>query len=188
MRHNRKWLIRMPNFSSRNNGYKRRASLPHFWHVCPMILGISWKTYAAKLFVGSERLAEKDVRFHSICITKAGISNNDLPDHLAEAEQRIWSTFKQLDQRFKNKRGLLEDTLVVLGRRIWTDQLCQGCLNGRNNYGRWITNAYFVFLCGWQEGGVKPGTVMGETDELGYILAKIRFSPSIDFQSQTLPT
>ena len=56
-------------------------------------------------------------------------------------------------------RGLLEDTLIVWGGEFGRTPMAQG--NGRDHH----INAFSLWMAG---GGIKPGTVYGATDELGY--------------------
>ena len=57
------------------------------------------------------------------------------------------------------QRGLLEDTLIVWGGEFGRTPMTQG--NGRDHH----INAFSLWMAG---GGIKPGTVYGATDELGY--------------------
>jgi uncharacterized protein (DUF1501 family) len=54
---------------------------------------------------------------------------------------------------------MLEDTLVVWGGEFGRTPMAQG--DGRDHH----IKAFSIFLAG---GGIKGGTVHGETDELGY--------------------
>jgi uncharacterized protein (DUF1501 family) len=56
-------------------------------------------------------------------------------------------------------RGLLDDTLILWGGEFGRTPMGQG--TGRDHH----ILAFSVFMAG---GGIKPGTVYGETDELGY--------------------
>ena len=58
---------------------------------------------------------------------------------------------------------MLEDTLVVWGGEFGRTPMAQG--NGRDHH----IKAFSIFLAG---GGIKGGTVHGETDELGYGIAR----------------
>jgi hypothetical protein len=63
--------------------------------------------------------------------------------------------------------GLLEDTLVVWGGEFGRTNYCQGKIQkkfGRDHHPR----CFRIWLAG---GGVKAGSVYGETDEFGYNLA-----------------
>jgi uncharacterized protein (DUF1501 family) len=60
------------------------------------------------------------------------------------------------------QRGLLDDTLVIWGGEFGRTPMVEGGGNdGRDHH----PNAFTMWLAG---GGVKPGVVLGETDELGF--------------------
>ncbi|MBX9622919.1 MAG: DUF1501 domain-containing protein [Gemmataceae bacterium] len=59
------------------------------------------------------------------------------------------------------RRGLLDDTLVIWGGEFGRTPMVQGGDDGRDHH----PNGYTMWLAG---GGVKPGLVMGATDELGF--------------------
>ena len=66
------------------------------------------------------------------------------------------------------QRGLLDETLVVWGGEFGRTVYGQGGLQdnyGRDHHGR----CYSVWLAG---GGIKPGIVVGETDDYGYNIAQ----------------
>jgi len=121
--------------------------------------GFAWQCIVAR------RLAERGVRF--IELIDQGASNNwdahsDIRGHEPLArniDQPIAGLLKDL-----KSRGMLDDTLVV-----WTTEF------GRTPHadapdGRGHHNAAFS---SWMAGGgAKPGTVWGETDDLGYKVAK----------------
>ena len=61
--------------------------------------------------------------------------------------------------------GMLEDTLVIWGGEFGRTTYCQGKLS-KTNYGRdHHPRCYTKWLAG---GGIKPGTVYGETDDFSY--------------------
>jgi hypothetical protein len=59
------------------------------------------------------------------------------------------------------RRGLLDDTLVIWGGEFGRTPMVQGGDDGRDHH----PNGYTMWLAG---GGVKPGLVMGATDDLGF--------------------
>ncbi|MFG0316536.1 MAG: DUF1501 domain-containing protein, partial [Planctomycetota bacterium JB042] len=67
------------------------------------------------------------------------------------------------------RRGLLDDTLVVWGGEFGRTGYCQGKYDektyGRDHHPRCFT----MWLAG---GGVRPGITHGETDDLGYNVAR----------------
>jgi arylsulfatase A-like enzyme len=63
------------------------------------------------------------------------------------------------------RRGLLDDTLVVWGGEFGRTAYCQGKL-AKDNYGRdHHPRCFTMWLAG---GGVRAGHVHGSTDEFGY--------------------
>ncbi len=121
--------------------------------------GFAWQCLVAR------RLAERGVRF--IELIDQGASNNwdshgNMKDHeplARNVDQPIAGLLKDL-----KSRGMLEDTLVV-----WTTEF------GRTPHadspeGRSHHNG--VFSSWMAGGGVKPGVVWGESDDLGYKVAK----------------
>ena len=59
------------------------------------------------------------------------------------------------------QRGLLEDTLVIWGGEFGRTPMVQGGNDGRDHH----PNAFTMWMAG---GGVKAGSVIGETDEFGF--------------------
>jgi len=59
------------------------------------------------------------------------------------------------------RRGLLDETLVIWGGEFGRTPMVQGGNDGRDHH----PNAFTMWLAG---GGVKAGTTLGETDELGF--------------------
>ena len=67
------------------------------------------------------------------------------------------------------QRGLLDETLVIWGGEFGRTSYCQGKLTA-DNYGRdHHPRCFTIWMAG---GGIKPGLVYGETDELGYNIAR----------------
>jgi hypothetical protein len=119
-------------------------------------------TYAWQCLL-ARRLAERNVRF--IQIYKRGWDqHNDLPRDLALQAKSVDQPSAALVQDLK-QRGLLEDTLVIWGGEFGRTVYCQGKLM-ETNYGRdHHPRCFTMWMAG---GGVKPGTVLGETDDYCY--------------------
>lgn len=79
---------------------------------------------------------------------------NDFTRSAKDCDQPSAALVKDLKDR-----GLLDDTLVLWGGEFGRTPMAQG--TGRDHH----INAFSVWLAG---AGVKPGTVYGATDELGY--------------------
>jgi hypothetical protein len=118
----------------------------------------------------ARRLIEKGVRFvqvyHGDTIPWDSHANLEA-DHrnLARAaDQPIGALLKDLEQR-----GLLEETLVIWGGEFGRTAYVQGDIKnpsyGRDHHPR----CFSVWLAG---GGIKPGTVFGETDDFCYNIVR----------------
>lgn len=59
------------------------------------------------------------------------------------------------------KRGLLDDTIVIWGGEFGRTPMVQGGNDGRDHHNR----AFSMWFAG---GGIKPGTIYGATDDLGF--------------------
>jgi hypothetical protein len=110
----------------------------------------------------ARRLAERGVRFiqlyHQDWDHHGGLPAG-LPKLCRETDQPAAALVSDLKQR-----GLLEDTLVVWGGEFGRTNYCQGKIQtnfGRDHHPRCFT----MWMAG---GGIKAGTVFGETCELGY--------------------
>jgi hypothetical protein len=122
-------------------------------------------TFAANC-LQARRLAERGVRFiqlyHQDWDHHGGLPGA-LPRLCRETDQASAALVKDLKQR-----GLLDDTLVVWGGEFGRTNYCQGKIQpnfGRDHHPRCFT----AWMAG---GGVKPGTLYGETDEFGYNVIK----------------
>jgi uncharacterized protein (DUF1501 family) len=94
--------------------------------------------------------------------------HNNLPSEIGlqckDVDQPTAALLKDLE-----RRGLLEDTLVVCGGEFGRTVYSQGALT-KDNYGR---DHHPKNFCMWMAGaGIKGGTVYGETDDFSYNIAK----------------
>lgn len=111
----------------------------------------------------ARRLAERGVRFiqlyHRDWDHHGGLPAG-IPKRCKETDQPAAALVNDLAQR-----GLLDDTLVIWGGEFGRTVYCQGRLTetdyGRDHHPRCFT----MWMAG---GGVKPGLVLGETDEYSY--------------------
>jgi hypothetical protein len=111
----------------------------------------------------ARRLIERGVRFVQLFHEawdqhgglKAGVTKNCL-----DTDQAASALVTDLKQR-----GLLEDTLVIWGGEFGRTPMVQGGDDGRDHHNR----SYSVWLAG---GGIRPGMTHGETDELGFNVAR----------------
>jgi hypothetical protein len=119
-------------------------------------------TYAANCLL-ARRLAERNVRFIQL-YHRGWDQHNDLPRDLAlqcrGTDQPTAALVADLKQR-----GLLDDTLVIWGGEFGRTVYSQGKLT-EANYGRdHHPRCFTMWMAG---GGVKGGTVLGETDDFSY--------------------
>jgi Protein of unknown function (DUF1501) len=123
-------------------------------------------TFAANCLL-ARRMIERGVRFVQI-YHRGWDSHTNLPhQHRLQAndtDQGCYGLITDLLQR-----GLLEDTLVIWGGEFGRTVYSQGVLK-EDNYGRdHHPRCYSVWLAG---GGIKAGTVYGETDDFSYNITK----------------
>ncbi len=115
----------------------------------------------------ARRLLERGVRFVQL-YDKDWDHHQELPKKMPvkcrDVDQACAALIKDLAQR-----GLLEDTLVIWGGEFGRTTYCQGGLTpetyGRDHHPRCFT----VWLAG---GGIKPGIVIGKTDDFSYNIAE----------------
>ncbi|MCA9269009.1 MAG: DUF1501 domain-containing protein [Planctomycetales bacterium] len=116
----------------------------------------------------ARRLSEQGVRF--VQLMHAGWDQHqNLPTQLIEqckdTDQPAAALVKDLKQR-----GLLDETLVIWGGEFGRTVFCQGDMNNAKKHGR---DHHPRNFCIWMAGGgVKAGSVYGESDEFSYNVAK----------------
>ena len=111
----------------------------------------------------ARRLAERDVRFIQL-YHQGWDQHGGLPAGIRvqcrETDQPSAALVLDLE-----RRGMLEDTLVIWGGEFGRTNYSQGRLTS-NDYGRdHHPRCFTMWMAG---GGIKPGTIHGETDEYGY--------------------
>ncbi|GAB5552720.1 MAG: DUF1501 domain-containing protein [Saprospiraceae bacterium] len=123
-------------------------------------------TYAANCLL-ARKLSEAGVRFVQL-YHQGWDQHGNLAGEMALQAQDVDRASAALVMDLK-QRGLLDETLVIWGGEFGRTNYCQGNLTkdvyGRDHHPR----AYSIWMAG---GGIKPGTVYGETDELGYNVIK----------------
>jgi uncharacterized protein (DUF1501 family) len=106
---------------------------------------------------------EKGVRFVQLYHEAWDQHSNlvkDLQKNCLNTDRASAALVKDLKQR-----GLLDDTLVVWGGEFGRTPMLQGGTDGRDHH----PNAFSMWLAG---GGIKAGARIGETDDLGFNVAK----------------
>jgi len=119
-------------------------------------------TYAANCLL-ARKLSENGVRFVQL-YHQGWDQHGNLPNEMAgqakDTDQASAALITDLKQR-----GLLDETLVIWGGEFGRTNYCQGRFS-EDNYGRdHHPRAFSIWMAG---GGIKPGTVYGQTDEFGY--------------------
>ena len=111
----------------------------------------------------ARRLLERGVRF--VQLMHAGLGSTQQPLHATRRPNAATPNGPSAALvRDLKERGMLDDTLVVWGGEFGRTPFGQGnpaIPTGRDHFGR----AFSWWLAG---GGIKPGTVYGETDDFGW--------------------
>jgi hypothetical protein len=112
----------------------------------------------------ARRLVERGVRFVQLYHTDwdhHGDQKNNLSDSLEQRCREVDQASAALVLDLK-QRGLLEDTLVIWGGEFGRTPIGEVRQTvGRDHH----IDAFTMWMAG---GGVKPGVILGETDELGF--------------------
>jgi arylsulfatase A-like enzyme len=87
-----------------------------------------------------------------------------MPDQCRDVDQPCWALIQDL-----KRKGLFDSTLVIWGGEFGRTIYSQGGLS-KTNYGRdHHPRCFTMWLAG---GGVKGGTIYGETDDFSYNIVK----------------
>ncbi|MDA7524044.1 DUF1501 domain-containing protein [Verrucomicrobia bacterium] len=111
----------------------------------------------------ARRLLERGVRFVQLfheAWDQHGNLTKDIKKNCQDTDQGTAALVMDL-----KRRGLLEDTLVIWGGEFGRTPMVQGGNDGRDHHNR----CFSMWLAG---GGVKQGKVHGETDDLGFNIAR----------------
>ncbi len=115
----------------------------------------------------ARRLAERGVRFVQLC-HRDWDHHSGLPEGIKTQTKNTDKASAALIKDLK-QRGLLEDTLVIWGGEFGRTAYSQGEIKkdkfGRDHHPR----CFSLWMAG---GGIKPGLVLGETDDFGYNVVK----------------
>ena len=115
----------------------------------------------------ARRLAERDVRFVQL-YHRGWDAHGNLPREIRE-QARMTDRAQAALIEDLDRRGMLDDTLVVWGGEFGRTAYCQGAFDpgnyGRDHHGRCFT----MWMAG---GGIKRGITHGETDDFGYNVAR----------------
>ena len=161
-----------PEIETRINSYemayRMQSSAPELMdiskepeHVLKMYGAEAGKPSFANNCLLARRLLERGVRFVQLyheAWDQHGALVKDIQVNCKDTDQASAALVKDLKQR-----GMLEDTLVIWGGEFGRTPMVQGVgkPDGRDHH----PNAFTMWMAG---GGLKPGLVLGETDELGF--------------------
>ena len=153
--------------------YRMQASVPELMSINSETSS-TLESYGAKLgnksFANNcllaRRLVERGVRF--VQLFDQGWDHHSglfgsIPKKARQLDRPVAALISDL-----RERGLLDETLIVIGAEFGRTPMLQGLSNNRaaNNVGRdHHKEAYSMIFAG---GGIRGGTSYGETDELGY--------------------
>jgi hypothetical protein len=119
-------------------------------------------SYAANCLL-ARRLAERGVRFVQLYM-RGWDAHNNLPDEIRQQARAVDQAQAGLVLDLE-RRGLLEDTLVIwageFGRTVYSQGELSPTNYGRDHHPRCFT----IWLAG---GGVRPGVRVGRTDDFSY--------------------
>jgi len=119
-------------------------------------------TYAANCLL-ARKLSENGVRFVQL-YHQGWDQHGNLPIEMGGQAKDVDQASAALVTDLK-QRGLLDETLVIWGGEFGRTNFSQGKLS-KDNYGRdHHPRCFSMWMAG---GGIKPGIVYGESDELGY--------------------
>ena len=111
----------------------------------------------------ARRLTERGVRFVQLC-HRDWDHHGGLPDGLKTQTRNTDQASAALVKDLK-QRGLLDETLVIWGGEFGRTAYSQGDIS-KTNFGRdHHPRCFSIWMAG---GGVKPGLVLGKTDDFGY--------------------
>jgi len=115
----------------------------------------------------ARRLVERGVRFvqiyHNNWDTHSNVAGR-LPDQCRDIDQPCYGLIQDLKQR-----GLFDSTLLIWGGEFGRTIYSQGGLS-KQNYGRdHHPRCFTIWMAG---GGIKGGTIYGETDDFSYNIVK----------------
>lgn len=123
-------------------------------------------TFAANCLL-ARKLSENGVRFVQL-YHQGWDQHGNLPSEMADQAKDVDQASAALITDLK-QRGLLDETLVIWGGEFGRTNYSQGAMT-KDNYGRdHHPRCFSIWMAG---GGIKPGIVYGESDELGYNIIK----------------
>ena len=124
------------------------------------------QTFASSCLL-ARRLVERGVRFVQLYM-RGWDQHGNLPNEMRQQCKAVDRPMAALVADLR-RRGLLDDTIVVWGGEFGRTVYSQGGLS-RDNYGRdHHPRCFSMWMAG---GGIRPGTVHGETCDFGYNIVR----------------
>jgi hypothetical protein len=121
----------------------------------------------ANVALTARRLVERGVRFVQVYLNNWDTHGNvagRLPSQVNDVDQACYGLITDL-----KRKGLLDKTLIIWGGEFGRTIYSQGGLS-KTNYGRdHHPRCFTMWMCG---GGIKGGTIYGETDDFSYNIVK----------------
>ena len=150
--------------------FRMQASAPELMdlasepkHILDMYGAEPGKSSFANNCLLARRLIERGVRFVQLfheAWDQHGNLVHDIKENCRDTDKASAALVKDLKQR-----GLLDDTLVIWGGEFGRTPMVQGGNDGRDHH----PNAFTMWLAG---GGIKRGITHGESDDLGFRVAR----------------
>ena len=123
-------------------------------------------TFASNCLL-ARRLSERGVRFVQLFM-RGWDQHGNLPNEIGQQAKAVDQAQAALVTDLE-RRGLLDETIVLWAGEFGRTVYCQGALS-RENYGRdHHPRCFTVWLAG---GGFRPGHVHGETDDFSYEIVR----------------
>jgi len=155
--------------------YRMQASVPELTNIASesestfQLYGEAAKTPGtfANTALLARRMVERGVRFvqiyHNNWDSHANVAGR-LPDQCRDVDQPCYALIQDL-----KRRGLFDETLIIWGGEFGRTIYSQGGLS-KSNYGRdHHPRCFTMWMAG---GGMKGGTIYGETDDFSYNIVK----------------
>ena len=157
--------------------YRMQMSVPELTdissepkHILEMYGAQPGKATFANHCLMARRLVERGVRFVQLYNADWDHHNN-LPNRLPPRCKDVDKPMAALVTDLK-QRGLLDETLVTWGGEFGRTPMMQTTSGDGRKVPPGRDHHKEAFACWMAGGGLKPGTVYGETDELGYSVAR----------------
>ena len=158
--------------SSFEMAYRMQSSAPELMNLhneSPAVLKMYGAEPGKPSFANNcllaRRMLERGVRFVQLfheAWDQHGNLTHDLKENCRDTDRASAALVKDLKQR-----GMLDDTIVLWGGEFGRTPMVQGGNDGRDHH----PNAFTYWIAG---GGIKPGLMMGKSDDFGFNVVEDR--------------